>query len=384
MAWNKPGDNKPGGKKPDNDPFGSGDNQPPDLDKALSDFFKNLKKTFAGGSGGFGLPIAFFLLVALGLAVYGSFYRIDESERGVVLVFGKYSHTLKPGLNLTWPRPVAKVYRVNVSNIRQEKNSGDMLTEDKNLVEIDYSVQYQIKENEVNNFLFQLSNPQNTVKQAAESAVRQVVGTSSLDHIMNDNITEILIEIESELQSMLDNYKSGILVKQFNITKVQPPEDVNEAFNDVVKAREDQKTLINQARQYAKEVVPEAEGKVLKIRQDAEAHKEAVISEASGKAQKFDLLRRQYELAPEVTKKRLYLEMMEGVLANTPKAVIDSKNSNMMYLPLDQLIKKQKTTSQQQRVIDLGSTYVRPAENQQLNELDRLNTRGGGRSGRGN
>ena len=381
MAWNEPGNNKPGGKKPDN-PFGSGGNQPPDLEKIVSDFFKGLKKTFGGGSGGgLAAPVIFLFFAVVALGIYSSVYRIDESERGVVLVFGEYSHTLKPGLNFTWPRPVARVYRVNVTNIRQENNSGDMLTEDKNLVEIDYSVQYQIKENEVNNFLFKLINPQNTVKQAAESAIRQVVGTSSLDQIMNENITSVLFEVQTELQKMLDEYESGIRLKQFNITKVQPPVQVNEAFNDVVKAREDQKTFINQANQYAKAVIPEAEGKVLKIRQEAEAYKEAIISEASGKAQKFSLLRAEYELAPEVTRKRLYLEMMEQVMADSPKVVIDSNsNNNMMYLPLDQLM-RQPNKRNQDPVIDLGTTYVVPEGSQQNTRRDNGSR---GRSGRGN
>ncbi|WP_395373144.1 FtsH protease activity modulator HflK [Marinicella sp. W31] len=380
MAWNEPGNNKPGGKKPDN-PFGSGGNKPPDLEKIVSDFFKSLKRTFGGGpGGGFTTPVIFLFFAVVALGVYSSVYRINESERGVVLVFGKYSHTLKPGLNFTWPRPVASVYRVNVTNIRQENNSGDMLTEDKNLVEIDYSVQYQIKENEVNNFLFNLIDPQNTVKQAAESAIRQVVGTSSLDQIMNENITSVLFEVQTELQNMLDEYKSGIRLKQFNITKVQPPTQVNEAFNDVVKAREDQKTFINQANQYAKAVIPEAEGRVLKIRQEAEAYKEAVISEASGKAQRFDLLRTEYEIAPEVTRKRLYLEMMEKVLGDSPKVVIDSNNSNnMMYLPLDQLMKPKQQN--REPVLDLGTTYVSPDSSQQ-NMRREDGSRG--RSGRGN
>ena len=352
------------------------------LKKSYQTFLKGLKKTFGGGSGGgLAAPVIFLFFAVVALGVYSSVYRIDESERGVVLVFGEYSHTLKPGLNFTWPRPVARVYRVNVTNIRQENNSGDMLTEDKNLVEIDYSVQYQIKENEVNNFLFKLINPQNTVKQAAESAIRQVVGTSSLDQIMNENITSVLFEVQTELQKMLDEYESGIRLKQFNITKVQPPVQVNEAFNDVVKAREDQKTFINQANQYAKAVIPEAEGKVLKIRQEAEAYKEAIISEAAGKAQRFSLLRAEYELAPEVTRKRLYLEMMEQVMADSPKVVIDSNsNNNMMYLPLDQLM-RQPNKRNQDPVIDLGTTYVVPEGNQQNTRRDNGSR---GRSGRGN
>ncbi|MCF6301420.1 MAG: FtsH protease activity modulator HflK [Proteobacteria bacterium] len=383
MPWNEPGNNKPGGKKP-NSPFGSGGDKPPEFDKILSDFFNGIKQALglnsgSGGSGGVAAPLLFFAIAIIALAVWSSAYKIDQPERGVVLVFGKYSHTMLPGLNFTLPKPFATVYRVNIETVRQESNKGQMLTMDKNLVEIDYSIQYRINEGLVNDYLFNLTNPQNTVRQVAESAMRQVAGTSTLDRIINENRNAVTQEVKVELQNLLNDYGAGIEVSQVNITEVHPPINVKEAFDDVVKAREDQKTLINQANEYAKGIIPKAEGRVLKIDQEALAFKESIIAEASGKAQRFTLLRQQYELAPEVTRQRMYLETMEEVLSGTSKVVIDSKNSNnLMYLPLDQMMKKSQNF--ENAPVNLGTTYVTP----QVNSLDyRDNARSTNR-GRGN
>ncbi len=379
MAWNEPG----GDKKPDN-PFGSGGNKPPDLDKIMSDFINKIKGALgmggSGGQSGGSAGPALFILIFLGIAVlWSSMYRLDEPERGVVLLFGKYHRTLNPGLNFTWPRPFATVHRVNVTKVRQENNSKEiMLTSDKNLVEINYSIQYRVSEARVRDFLFKLENPQNTVRQAAESAMRQVAGTSTLDHIINENRIDVMLSVRNELQSMLDDYQSGIEVLQVNITEVHPPNRVKEAFNDVVKAREDQKTYINQANEYAKGKIPEAEGRVLKIIQDAEAYYESVLARARGESKRFDLLRSEYEMAPQVTRQRLYLESMERILSNTNKVVVDSEAGNsMMYLPLDQLLKNSHRNNQP---IDLGTTYVIPETNSPSTDANARR----GRQGRGN
>lgn len=381
MPWNEPGNNQSGPNKP-NKPKGG--NQPPGFDKILSDFFDSLKGLFGGSSGGSSnnngaaAPILFFLITILGLGLWSSAYRIDQPERGVVLIFGKYSHTMQPGLNFTLPKPFAEVYKVNVETVRQEDNSGQMLTEDKNLIEIDYSIQYRIDETRANDYLFNISNPQNTVSQVAESAMRQVTGTSTLDHIVNENRTDVNFKVQSELQVMLNEYGAGIEIRQVNITEVHPPKNVKEAFDDVVKAREDQKTYINQANEYAKRVVPEAEGQVLKIIQEAEAYKESIIAEAKGKAERFDLLRTQYEMAPEVTRQRMYLETMETVLGDTAKIVMDGKDSNsLMYLPIDQLMKQSNKKAIQP--IDFGTTVVTaPAERKTATRNSRNTNRGRG------
>ncbi|VAW46950.1 HflK protein [hydrothermal vent metagenome] len=373
MPWNEPGnqnsgdDNKPNGNKPSSNKPGG--NKPPEFDQILSDLINSIKRTLgfgssSGGSGGGSkngqAPVLILIIGLLGLAVYSSAYQIDQAERGVVLVFGDYSHTMQPGLQFTLPRPFAEVLKVNVDTIRQEDNSGQMLTEDKNLIEIDYSLQYRIDEERVNDYLFSVTNPENTVKQVSESVMRQVAGTRTLDFIINENRTAVNLEAREEVQSMLNQYKTGIQITQLNITEVHPPSNVKEAFDDVVKAREDQKTYINQAKEYENGRIPEAEGKVLKIIQEAEGYKASIIAEAAGKADRFDLLRTQYELAPEVTRQRLFLETMEGVLADTSKVIMDQEAGNsMMYLPLDQLMKNQPRQNNSDS-IDLGTTVVRP------------------------
>ncbi len=379
MPWNEPGNNQSGPNKPNKPNRG---NEPQGFDQIFSDFFNSLKSLFGGGgssnNNGAQAPILFFVMAILGLSLWSAAYRIDQPERGVVLIFGEYSHTMQPGLNFTLPKPFAQVYKVNVETVRQEDNSGQMLTEDKNLIEIDYSIQYRIDETRVNDYLFNISNPQNTVSQVAESAMRQVAGTSTLDHIVNENRTDVNFKVQSELQAMLNEYVAGIEIRQVNITEVHPPRNVKEAFDDVVKAREDQKTYINQANEYAKRVIPEAEGKVLKIIQEAEAYKESVIAEAKGKADRFDLLRTQYEMAPEVTRQRMYLETMESVLGDTAKIVMDGDDSNsLMYLPIDQLMKQGR--NQSATPIDFGTTVVRaPAESVQTTRNNRKTNRGRG------
>jgi membrane protease subunit HflK len=258
-----------------------------------------------------------------------------------------------------------------------------MLTEDKNLIEIDYSIQYRIDEERVNDYLFSVASPQNTVRQVAESVMRQVAGTRTLDFIINENRTAVNQQARDEIQSMLNDYKTGIELTQVNITEVHPPINVKEAFDDVVKAREDQKTFINQANEYANDRIPEAEGRVLKIIQEAEAYKEAIIAEAAGKADRFNLLREQYELAPEVTRQRLFLETMESVLGDTSKVIMDQEAGNsMMYLPLDQLMKNQPRITDN-IPLDLGTTVVTPNMSQmpanRNNQTNRNTNRGRGR-----
>jgi membrane protease subunit HflK len=387
MPWNEPGNQQPGGKRPNNGPNRPGGNKPPEFDQILSDLFNSIKRALGmGGSGNnknSSGPVLALIIGLLALALYSSAYQIQQAERGVVLVFGKYSHTMQPGLRFTLPRPFAEVYRVNVETIRQEDNSGQMLTEDKNLIEIDYSIQYRIDEELVRDYLFSVASPQNTVRQVAESVMRQVAGTRTLDFIINENRTAVNQQARDEIQSMLNDYKTGIELTQVNITEVHPPINVKEAFDDVVKAREDQKTFINQANEYANDRIPEAEGMVLKIIQEAEAYKEAIIAEAAGKADRFNLLREQYELAPEVTRQRLFLETMESVLGDTSKVIMDQDAGNsMMYLPLDQLMKNQPRITDN-IPLDLGTTVVTPNMSQmpanRTNQTNRNTNRGRGR-----
>jgi membrane protease subunit HflK len=392
MAWNEPGGNKDSNddkdnndKKPNN-PWGSGGNQPPNLEQVIGDFFGKIKKALGmsdttnnNNSGSSIFPVILLLLAIAIYAIWSSAHKIGPSERGVVLTFGKYDKTMSPGLNFTWPTPISSVFKVDTQKLYSVGENGEMLTEDKNLVYLDFDIQFRIRENNIRDYLFELESPEATVKHAAESAVRQVVGTNTMSHLLNENREDAITKIVEDLQSMLDDYSSGIQVTNFNFKEVHPPAQVKNAFDDVVKAREDAKTFINQATEYAKQELPLAEGDALKIIQEAEAYKESIIAKSEGEAQQFDLVRIQYELAPEVTKERLYLETMESVFSNTNKVLIDSeKSNNMMYLPLDQMMKK----AQKPESVYLGTTTVTsPDSKQSTYQRSRKSTARTGRSG---
>jgi len=398
MAWNEPGGNKDSNddkdntekgnndKKPNN-PWGSGGNQPPNLEQVISDFFNKIKKALGmnetttnnDNSGGSLFPVILLLLAIAIYAVWSSAHKIGPSERGVVLTFGKYDKTMQPGLNFAWPAPISSVFKVDTQKLYSVGENGEMLTEDKNLVYLDFDIQFRIREDKIRDYLFELESPEATVKHSAESAVRQVVGTNTMSHLLNENREDAITEIVEDLQKMLDDYSSGIQVTNFNFKEVHPPVEVKTAFDDVVKAREDAKTFINQATEYAKQEIPLAEGDALKIIQEAEAYKESIIAKSEGEAQQFDLVRTQFELAPEVTKERLYLETMESVFSNTNKVLIDSENSNnMMYLPLDQMMKK----TQKPESVYLGTTTVTsPEPKQSTYQRSRSTTTRTGRSG---
>ncbi len=366
MAWNEPG--KSSGPNKPNDPWNR--KQPPqDLEQILKQLGQKLSAFFGGngGNGNMALIAALVLIGAGAIALWNSVWTINEGERGVVLLFGKYHKTMQPGLNITWPAPISTVYKVDVQKIRSMAHSGEMLTEDKNLVNMDYTVQYIVREDEVNNYLFRLADPETTVRQAAESAVRQVAGTSTMDHIINENRNDVIMSVMKNLQKMLDDYQSGIKVTKFNITEVHPPEEVKAAFDDVIKAREDQKTYINEANQYARKALPIAEGQALQIVQNAEAYKVSTITEAEGRARQFDLIRQQYEKAPTVTRQRLYLETMESVLQGNPKIITSGNGNNLMYLPLQDMLKKAPKTPE---VINLGKTTVTGTPSNNTRERD--------------
>ncbi len=364
MAWNEPGNNN------SNNPWNR-QKPPQDLEQLLKQLGQKIIAFFGGGnSNNSSNTTAILALVLLGggaIALWNSVWTINEGERGVVLLFGKYHKTMQPGLNITWPAPISTVYKVDVQKIRSMAHSGEMLTEDKNLVNLNYTVQYIVREDEVNHYLFRLANPETTVRQAAESAVRQVAGTSTMDHIINENRTDVILSIMKNLQKMLDDYQSGIKVTKFNITEVHPPEAVKAAFNDVIKAREDQKTYINEANQYARKALPIAEGQALQIVQNAEAYKVAVITEAEGRARQFDLIREQYEKAPQVTRQRLYLETMESVLQENPKIITSGDGNNLMYLPLQDMLKK---TIEPPKAVNLGKTTVTGTPSNNTRERD--------------
>ncbi len=341
MPWKEPG-------KGDKDPWSSGGQQPPDLEEVFRNLGDRLRSIFGAGGrrkstgdGGKGTSGgSLFTIVMVGLLLWGGWdavHIIDEAEQGVVLRFGAYNRTLSPGINLTLPRPFETMINVNVSNVRSLEDRGHMLTEDENLVEFNYKVQYRVASSQ--DFLFQVRDPESTVRDAAESALRESVGTNRLDAILEGTQREtVRLETFRVLQETLDRYQAGVLVTQFNFTDVNVPAQVREAYSDVIRAREDRERFIEEARVHANSVVPEARGQAARVLQEAEGYKEATVAVAQGEAERFSLLLEEYRKAPEITRKRLYLQAMEGVFGRSRKVLLDAENSgNILYLPLDQL-----------------------------------------------
>jgi len=337
MPWKEPG-------KGDKDPWGSGD-QPPDLDEVFRNVNKRLKSLLGGGgrgdsgrrSGNGGGGIVGVILVGLVLWVgWDSVHIIDEAEQGVVLRFGKYNRTLSPGINLTLPRPFETMVAVNVSSIRSLEDRGNMLTQDENLVEFVYKVQYRVSS--AQDFLFKVRDPETTVRQSAESALRESVGTNRLDAILEGTQREtIRRETQRVLQETLDRYEAGILISEFNLEDVNVPVAVREAYSDVIRAREDKERFIEEARVHANSVIPEARGQAARVVQEAEGYRASTIALAVGEAQRFNQLLEEYRKAPDITRKRLYLQTMESVLGRSKKVLLDADSSgNLLYLPLDQ------------------------------------------------
>ncbi len=341
MPWKEPG-------KGDKDPWNSGGQQPPDLEEVFRNVNDRLKSIFGGGgrggsdrkksnssgSGGMIGIVAVALLLWVG---FDAVHIVDQAEQGVVLRFGKYNRTLSPGINLTLPRPFETMTAVNVSEVRSLEDRGHMLTEDENLVEFIYKVQYRVAS--AQDFLFEIRDPELTVKAAAESALRESVGTNRLDAILEGIQREtIRIETQRVLQETLDRYQAGIQVNQFNLEDVNVPAQVREAYSDVIRAREDRERFIEEARVHANSVVPEARGRAARIIQEAEGYKASTVALAEGEARRFNLMLAEYEKAPEITRKRLYLQTMENVFARSQKVLLDADSSgNILYLPLDQL-----------------------------------------------
>jgi membrane protease subunit HflK len=361
VAWNQPG---PGNK----DPWGSGGRRrasgPPDLDQVLRNLNNKLRGLFGGGGsgGGGGLGgspgmnrFGFGLILGVAVVIWllTGFYVVQQSERGVVLKFGKKTETTEAGLHWRWPWPIESVERVNVEavstleigyrtagrdgNLTKVPREALMLTQDENIIDIEFAVQYRIKDAAA--YLFSVSDPDQTVMQATESAVREVVGKSTLDFVFTEGRDQIGADTQKLLQEILDRYQAGIHIVTVKMQRAQPPEEVKAAFDDAVKAREDRDRLKNEAEAYANDVVPRARGAAGRLAQEAQGYKARVIARAEGEARRFSLVLAEYAKAPRVTRDRLYIEAMETVLSSTTKVFVDQKGgNNILYLPLDQLV----------------------------------------------
>lgn len=346
MAWNEPG----GGSK---DPWGKrgSESGPPDLDEMLRRFQKKLSGLFGGGKGGDtgGLNARSALLIGgviLGVWLLSGFYIIDPAERGVELRFGKYTVTTLPGPHWHFPYPIETVDVVNVDQIgRAEigvRSNGDgaagslILTQDENIVDLKLTVQYKIKD--ANAYLFNVRDPDTTLIQVTESAVREIVGKNKMDLIITEGRKEIEPQLEALIQEILDRYGTGLQVTSVNMQQATAPVEVRDAFLDVVRSREDEQRLINEAQTYANGIVPVARGAAARQAQEANAYKAKVIAQAEGETSRFTQILAEYRQAPAVTRERLYLEAVETVLSSAGKVIVDVKGSgNLLYLPLDRM-----------------------------------------------
>ncbi|ASK35426.1 FtsH protease activity modulator HflK [Alloalcanivorax mobilis] len=369
MAWNEPGGNKP--RDPWGGGGGGGDQRPPDLDEALKNLKDRINNLFGGKSGngngggggkstGGGLPvgvlIAALVVVAVGYALMG-FYQVDQSERAVVLRFGKFDRMVDPGLN--WRAPIIEEsMKVDVSQNRTYELSEEMLTRDTNIVAVTLGVQYRVVDPKA--FLLRVAAPETILEHATSSALRHVVGSSTMDGVLKDRREEIRMEVRKRLQEYLDRYNTGLEINQVVLDRTAAPDPVSDAFDDVAKAREDEDRFKKEAEAYYNSVIPEARGKAARVTEEAEAYKTRVVAEAQGDASRFLDLVAEYQKAPKVTRDRLYLDTLTAVLSDSSKILVDVKDGdNVMYLPLDQLMKNRSTSGTQDSSGDSGSAKRR-------------------------
>lgn len=396
MAWNEP----PGGNN-DQDPWGNRDRNkkndgPPELDDIIKDINQKLNKWFGGGKGGsnggngsknttggsgMGPLLAILVVGALVFTGFNSVYTVDESERAVVLRLGEFSRVETPGLQFKIPYVDQIASKVNVTQIREHSLQNSMLTADENIVTVSMTVEYLAADAE--SYALNVRDPESTMTHAAESALRHVVGSARLEQILTTGRDQVQTLVKARLQDYLDAYDVGITLAQLKITDASPPSAVQDAFDDVIKAREDQQRLVNEAQTYANGIVPVAQGQAARQIAEAEAYRQEVIARATGEADRFSALYTEYNKAPEITRQRLYLDTLEGIYANSSKVLMDVEGgNNMMYLPLDQLLKGQSAAAassltsggtSSNGVSNMSQTDVSDLTDQILREINRRN-----------
>ncbi|MDP4597430.1 MAG: FtsH protease activity modulator HflK [Pseudomonadales bacterium] len=369
MAWNEPGGGNQGDK--DKDPWGKRDDQgPPDLDEAFRKLQNNLSEMFGGKGGGrggssSGGPVfsksIFGLAIAAVVAIWGfsGIYTLDQQESGVVLRFGEVQdEVLLPGLH--WNPPfVDKVLSTNVTRIRSKTHDSEMLTEDENIVIVKMSVQYVVSD--VSKYLLSVRDPDQSLYQATESALRHEVGSSLMNQVLTEGRAELGDRVKQRIQTYMNRYGTGIEVAQVNIDETAPPDAVRAAFDDVIKAREDETRFRNEASAYSNQVIPEARGEAQRLIEESLGYKERVIAQARGEAERFNKLYAEYKLAPVVTRERLYLDTIESVMSSSTKVMVDVEGgNNMLYLPLDKIMEQR--SSQSSNTNSSGNITSNPVE----------------------
>jgi membrane protease subunit HflK len=355
MAWNEPGKG---------DKFASGNSQksdtPPDLDEVLKNLQQKLKQLFGGNkkppfsSGNAKRPtesnffstkplFSFIGVIALLVWFFSGLFVVSPAQKAAVLRWGKYTETLEPGLH--WiPVLIDSRYLVDVQKVMTFPYSAEMLTQDENIVSVDLVVQYRI--GNLKDYLFNVANPTESLQQATASALRQVIGQTMLDDILTSGREKVRQQTQEVLENTLKQYQTGLTITDVNMQPAKPPEEVTAAFDDAIKAREDEQRFKNQAVTYANRIVPTAEGGAARLIAEANAYRQQVVLNAQGATIQFLALLPQYLQAPVVTKERMYLDTLQSVLGNSAKILIDTPQSNnMMYLPLDKLMQKNQATT---------------------------------------
>ena len=388
MAWNEPGKSgqDPWGNSGKNN-NGGGDQKPPRNPKNddIDELLKKAQKIFGGasdkfgkkGGGGIGGRGGSVILGVVGTVwLLSGIYIVDPAERGVVTQFGSFVEETKAGPHWHIPYPIETVRIVNVDQIRTAEigyrsdttrtqtgtvpNESLMLTKDENIVDLKIAVQYQIQS--ANQYLFDVSDPDMTLRAVVESTLREVVGQSTMDFVLTEGRDEVVSRVKDLTQDRLDEYKTGLIVTSVNLQDAQPPEQVQSAFADVVKAREDRERLINEAEAYSNDILPKSRGKAARELEEASAYHDRVIAQAVGEASRFTSIVTEYQKAPEVTRNRLYIDAMATVLSNTSKVFVGSDSSNnLLYLPLDKMVNQGQATvpfAPQQQAVPVNTGAV--------------------------
>lgn len=342
------------GKKP-----GDG---PPDLDQLWRDFNQRLNRLFGnkgGGRGegggpapevrGAGIGVGLIGAIVLFLWLVSGFFIVQEGQTGVVLTFGKYSHTTPAGFNWRWPYPIQSHEIVNVSQVRtievgyrtsfrnKQPKESLMLTDDENIIDIQFAVQYKLKN--AADWVFSNRDQEEMVRQVAETSIREIVGRNKMDFVLYEGREKVALDVSQLMQQIVDRYRSGVQITNVTMQNVQPPEQVQAAFDDAVKAGQDRERQKNEGQAYANDVIPRARGAASRLLQEAEAYRSRVVANAQGDASRFKQVLVEYQKAPAVTRERMYMETMQQIFANTTKVMVDARNgNNLLYLPLDKLI----------------------------------------------
>ena len=382
MAWNEPGGS---GNK---DPWGNRNNEqgPPDLDEIIKKLQNKFSGLFGGGGGGAkqgrsggGIGLSFIAVILLVIWALSGIYIVDQGKQGVVLQFGAFNKITDPGPHW-YPRFIQSVEIVDVEQVRSVNlgripDEALMLTQDENIIDIKFTIQYKVKD--PRDFLFNVRDPDATLRQVTESAGREIVGKSKLDFVITEGRQDVALRAEKLIQDILDSYNAGLLVVKLNMQDAQPPQQVQAAFDDAIKAREDEVRQINEAEAYANDILPKARGSAARRIQEAEAYREEIVQKAQGESERFLKVLSEYTKAPKVTRERLYLEAMESVMANSNKVMVDVKEGNsLMYLPIDKIMQSQPGAStSRQGGVTAPDFSTRSTTEQDTRSRERLRSR---------